>query len=114
DSGSIVSQPLKINCRCCLKNFNKMKKLLFSAIAMIAFSVDSSAQTGILIIDVSDSLDCLNKADKHLKSQEGWSLMDPNVASAIKNAYYAGCMEGKKSNKEADATINKKVISQNP
>lgn len=87
-----------------------MKKLLFSAIAMIAFSVDSSAQTGILIIDVSDSLDCLNKADKYVASQ---GPISDSAKEALKKAYYDGCMEGKKSNKEADATINKKVISQN-
>jgi len=85
-----------------------MKKLLFSAIAMIAFSVDSSAQTSDK--GLNDSLDCWDKADKYLKTKKGWSMYTKEYADLIKDTFYAGCMEGKKKDKatvETDKTISR-------
>ena len=84
-----------------------MKKMLFSAIAMVAFSVNSSAQTGILVIDISDSLDCGSKADKYVASL---GPLSEQARKSHRKAYFDGCMDGKKKDKatvETNKTISK-------
>ena len=66
-----------------------MKKLLFSAIAMIAFVGTASAQTAI----DKDSADCWDKAYAYVKTQ---GLLNEASARKERQAYYNGCIDGKK------------------
>ena len=67
--------------------------MLFSAIAMIAFSLNSSAQTGISTIDLSDVLDCSKKADEYARNL---GIVTEDYYKAMRSAYFKGCMDGKK------------------
>ena len=69
-----------------------MKKMLFSAIAMVAFTVSANAQS-----DFEDSTVCADLMNKYKSKirKEG-----KQIEAEIKNAgviYYIGCMDGRKA-----------------
>ena len=89
-----------------------MKKMLFSAIAMVAFSLNSSAQTSSNSLDpvltLSEILECSGKATDYARSK---GPITRGAYDIYYKAFYDGCLEGKKSNK--NQTTTNTTISRN-
>jgi hypothetical protein len=73
-----------------------MKKVFFSAIAMIAF-VGSSMANNIAeneaVEIVIGELDCMDKATKHMNKVDPGFRYDSTLRWEIYYAYYTACME---------------------
>ena len=68
-----------------------MKKILFTAIAMVAFGLGANAQT--------DEAECLRKANNHADGLKDKGYSDEQI-DASRAGYYQGCLDQKKENKE--------------
>jgi len=71
-----------------------MKKILFSVIAMVAFTSTMSAQN-----DVQDSTVCLDLMNKY-KSGLRNEGKTPAEISRYANIYYVGCIDGRKADRK--------------
>ena len=79
--------------------------MIFSAIVMVAFSVNASAQT------ITDALECSSKADQYVRNQ---GPITDEYARELRRAYYNGCIEGKKKTNPSSDSRQKDTISFSP
>lgn len=74
-----------------------MKKLILSALAIVAFAGSASAQVKeVVVIKSSDKTYCDKKADEYINDQDG---LTPREASKLRKAYYDGCIQGRSTTK---------------
>lgn len=69
-----------------------MKKILFTALAMVAFGLGANAQTW-------DSIECGQKADAHAEKLRKSGADDETVKNR-RAGYYQGCLDEKAENRK--------------